>query len=98
MKENYENEFSRKNIIITGASSGVGLCSAFYFLNQNANVILACKDDASLGKICKDNNYMEQCKTIERIFVFDGRCLVVHYVSNIIMSPSVSSSSSSSTL
>ena len=58
MKENYENEFSRKNIIITGASSGVGLCSAFYFLNQNANVILACKDDASLGKICKDNNYI----------------------------------------
>ena len=58
MKENYENEFSGKNIIITGASSGVGLCSAFYFLNQNANVILACQDDASLGKICKDNNYI----------------------------------------
>ena len=58
MKGSYENEFSGKNIIITGASSGVGLCSAFYFLNQNANVILACQDDASLGKICKDNNYI----------------------------------------
>ena len=53
MKENYESEFSGKNIIITGASSGVGLCSAFYFLNQNANVILACQDDVSLENICK---------------------------------------------
>ena len=58
MKENYESEFSGKNIIITGASSGVGLCSAFYFLNQNANVILACQDDVSLDNICKKNNYM----------------------------------------
>ena len=58
MKENYESEFSGKNIIITGASSGVGLCSAFYFLNQNANVILACQDYVSLDNICKKNNYM----------------------------------------
>lgn len=58
MKENYESEFSGKNIIITGASSGVGLCSTFYFLNQNANVILACQDDVSLENICKKNNYM----------------------------------------
>ena len=58
MKENYESEFSGKNIIITGASSGVGLCSAFYFLNQNANVILACQDEVSLENICKKNNYM----------------------------------------
>ena len=58
MKENYESEFSGKNIIITGASSGVGLCSAFYFLNQNANVILACQDYVSLENICKKNNYM----------------------------------------
>ena len=58
MKDNYESEFSRKNIVITGASSGVGLYSSFYFLNQNANVILACQDDISMKKLCKDNNFV----------------------------------------
>ena len=58
MKDNYESEFSKKNIIITGASSGVGLYSAFYFLNQNANVILACQDVVSVKKICKKNNFL----------------------------------------
>ena len=58
MKENYESEFSKKNILITGASSGVGLYSAFYFLNQNANVILACQDTVSVENICKKNNFL----------------------------------------
>ena len=58
MKDNYESEFSKKNIIITGASSGVGLYSAFYFLNQNANVIFACQDVVSVKKICKKNNFL----------------------------------------
>ena len=58
MKENYENEFSRKNIIITGASSGVGLYTAIYFLNQNANVILACKDIDSIKEICDKNHFI----------------------------------------
>ena len=58
MKENYESEFSKKNILITGASSGVGLYSAFYFLNQNANVILACQDTVSVKNICKKNNFL----------------------------------------
>ena len=58
MKDNYESEFYRKNIVITGASSGVGLYSSFYFLNQNANVILACQDDISMKKLCKDNNFV----------------------------------------
>ena len=58
MKDNFESEFSKKNIIITGASSGVGLYSAFYFLNQNANVILACQDVVSVKTICKKNNFL----------------------------------------
>ena len=58
MKDNYESEFSKKNIIITGASSGVGLYTAIYFLNQNANVILACKDKDSAKKICDENHFV----------------------------------------
>ena len=58
MKDNYESEFSKKNIIITGASSGVGLYTAIYFLNQNANVILACKDIYSIKEICDKNHFI----------------------------------------
>ena len=47
------NEFYNKNIVITGASSGIGLSTAFYFLNSNANLILACQDVVSVKKICK---------------------------------------------
>ena len=55
--DNYESEFSKKNILITGASSGVGLYSAFYFLNQNANVILACQDEISVIKLLEKYNF-----------------------------------------
>ena len=58
MKDNYENEFSKKNILIAGGSSGVGLYSAFYFLNHNANVIIACKDSESVEKLCKKYNFV----------------------------------------
>ena len=58
MKDIYENEFSKKNILITGASSGVGLYSAFYFLNHNANVIMACQDTDSVEKLCQKYNFV----------------------------------------
>ncbi len=52
---NNQNQFFNKNIVITGASSGIGLSTAFYFLNCNANLILACQD--VMEKICKENNF-----------------------------------------
>ena len=55
---NNENEFFNKNIVITGASSGIGLSAAFYFLNSNANVILACQDVISMNKIIKQNEFL----------------------------------------
>ena len=57
-----ESEFSNKNILITGASSGVGLYSSIYFLNCNANVILVCQDTESLEKLVKNfpNAYIFQ--------------------------------------
>ena len=55
---NHKNEFYNKNIVITGASSGIGLSAAFYFLNSGANVILACQDVKSMKDICKKNNFL----------------------------------------
>ena len=57
MEDKYESEFSNKNIVITGDSSGVGLYTAIYFLNHNANVILACRNDKSAKDICIKNNF-----------------------------------------
>ena len=54
---NNQNELFNKNIVITGASSGIGLSTAFYFLNCNANLILACQDVKSMEKIWKENNF-----------------------------------------
>jgi len=44
------NEFFNKNIVITGASSGIGLSCAYYFLNSHANVILVCQDENTMLK------------------------------------------------
>ena len=50
---NAKNEFFGKNIIITGASSGIGQAAAFYFLNCGANVLLAGRDRETLTKCFK---------------------------------------------
>ena len=55
--DNYESEFSKKNVIITGASSGIGLYASIYFLNCNANVILVCQDTKSVEIMAKENNF-----------------------------------------
>ena len=39
-----ENEFLNKKIIVTGASSGIGLSVSLYFLNCGAQVIMAGQD------------------------------------------------------
>jgi len=49
---NNNNEFFGKNIIVTGASSGIGQSAAIYFLNCGANVILAGRDVETMNSIC----------------------------------------------
>ena len=49
---NNNNEFFGKNIIVTGASSGIGQSAAIYFLNCGANVILAGRDVETMNGIC----------------------------------------------
>ena len=60
-----KSEFFGKNIIITGASSGIGQAAGFYFLNSGANVLLAGRDRNSLSVFEKFKN--------ARITIFDIR-------------------------
>ena len=53
-----KNEFYNKNIVITGGSSGIGLSAAFYFLNNNANVIVICHDGKSTEKLFKEKKFV----------------------------------------
>lgn len=52
-----KSEFFNKKIVVTGASSGIGLSSAIYFLNCGAKVIMAGRDTESMKKICNENKY-----------------------------------------
>ena len=54
MKGKVQNEFFQKNIVITGASSGIGRSAAIYFLNCGANVILAGQDKETMVSMCKE--------------------------------------------
>ena len=51
------NEFLNKKIIVTGASSGIGLSVALYFLNCGAQVILAGQDIQTMKSICEDYKF-----------------------------------------
>jgi 3-oxoacyl-[acyl-carrier protein] reductase len=52
-----ENEFLNKKIIVTGASSGIGLSVSLYFLNCGAQVIMAGQDIQTMKKICEDYRF-----------------------------------------
>ena len=57
MSTNNNSEFLNKKIIVTGASSGIGLSVALYFLNCGAQVILAGRDVETMKKICIINKF-----------------------------------------
>ena len=47
------NEFYKKKVVITGASSGIGECCATYFLNCGSKVILVGRDTQNMKSIAK---------------------------------------------
>ena len=51
--ENENKEFLNKKIIVTGASSGIGLSVALYFLNCGAQVVLAARDIQNMVDLCQ---------------------------------------------
>ena len=55
--ERENSEFLNKKIIVTGASSGIGLSVALYFLNCGAQVILTGRDMASMKSMCQKCNF-----------------------------------------
>ena len=57
MKGKPQNEFFNKNIVITGASSGIGRSAAIYFLNCGANVVLAGQDKETMVSMCKEYGF-----------------------------------------
>ena len=56
-EEEEDNEFLNKKIIVTGASSGIGLTVALYFLNCGSQVILAGQDITTMKTVCEKYNF-----------------------------------------
>ena len=54
---NQKYEFFGKNVVVTGASSGIGQSAAIYFLNSGANVVLVGRDKETMELYCKKNNF-----------------------------------------
>jgi NAD(P)-dependent dehydrogenase (short-subunit alcohol dehydrogenase family) len=74
------NEFLNKRILITGASSGIGLSTAMYFLNSGAKVALCGRDMETLKKIGK--KFPNQASVInldlsEDLLLFDLKSTVI---------------------
>ena len=55
--EKDNSEFLNKKLIVTGASSGIGLSVALYFLNCGAQVILVGRDISTMKSICQKYNF-----------------------------------------
>ena len=75
------NEFLNKKIIVTGASSGIGLATALYFLNCGAKVILAGRDIKTMKKICEQykfyNAIIMKLELKDDINIYDFKTSVV---------------------
>ena len=82
MENKKESEFLNKKIVITGASSGIGLSTAIYFLNKGAKVILAGRDSTLMEKICKDNNYVNAI--IMKFDLISGDQFIIDFKTSIV--------------
>ena len=52
MEPDPKYEFLGKNVVITGASSGIGQSAAMFFLNSGSNVVLVGRDEESMKSFC----------------------------------------------
>ena len=78
-KEN--SEFLNKKIIVIGASSGIGLSTALYFLNCGAQVIMAGKDTNTMKQICEKHNFenaiIMKLDLVKDIHIYDFKASVI---------------------
>ncbi|MGI8837591.1 MAG: SDR family oxidoreductase [Pyrinomonadaceae bacterium] len=73
MEKTSEREFSEKNLLITGATSGIGRATAVRFAQAGANVAAAGRDETELGHLKQtllDLNV--RCVTISADLARDG--------------------------
>ena len=82
-KQNFQepNEFLNKKIVITGASSGIGLTTALFFLNCGAKVVMAGRDIKTMKKICEKyrfyNAVIMKLELRDDINIYDFKTSVV---------------------
>ena len=78
---NNNSEFLNKKVIVTGASSGIGLSVALYFLNSGAQVILAGRDVNTMKKICVNNKFenatIMKLDLSKDIYIYDFKASVI---------------------
>ena len=76
-----QNEFLNKKIIITGASSGIGLSASLFFLNCGAKVIMGGRDIETMKKICQENKFFNaiimKLELKEDISLYDFKSSVI---------------------
>ena len=75
------SEFLNKKILVTGASSGIGLSTAIYFLNCGAQVIMAGRDVKTMTQICTKNKFANatimKLDLSKDIFIYDLKASVI---------------------
>jgi glucose 1-dehydrogenase len=80
-------EFLGKNVVITGASSGIGQSAALFFLNSGANVILAGRDVNTMKYFCSQNNFKNatiiKMDLNDDIQIYDLKSTIVERLKNI---------------
>ena len=84
---NSKYEFFGKNVIVTGASSGIGQSAAIYFLNCGANVILVGRDEETMKSFCNKNNFKNatiiKLDLKEDIQIYDLKTTIVEHFQKI---------------
>ena len=80
------NEFLNKNVLVTGASSGIGQSVAYFFLNSSAQVAMVGTDVESIKKMFKQNNFINatimEVELLSDIHIYDLKTSVVERLKN----------------
>ena len=82
-----KNEFFEKNVVITGASSGIGQAAAIYFLNCGAKVLLAGNDSETMINFCKrykfKNAIITKFDLVKDMAIYDFKATIVERLGKI---------------
>ena len=54
---NFVESVRGKNVVITGASTGIGEALAYQYARLGANVVVTARREQRLKEVCKQNKY-----------------------------------------